>query len=158
MLSKKICMVGRFGVGKTSLVDRYVKNHFSEKYHTTVGVSISTKIVSEYIKLIIWDIAGFEQENHYIPYLRGTHGLIYVADSTNPESVSTLETIQKTNPHLSGLPSICFINKKDLAEERLWGTEQQNIIQSISKNSIWTSAKTGEDVEKGFILLSQLLK
>ncbi|WP_179952092.1 Rab family GTPase [Marinicella rhabdoformis] len=158
MLSKKICMVGRFGVGKTSLVDRYVKNHFSEKYHTTVGVSISTKIVSEHIKLIIWDIAGFEQENHYVPYLRGTHGIIYVADSTNPESVSTLATIQETNPQLSELPSICFINKKDLTDQRVWGSEQDSVIQTLTNNSIWTSAKTGEDVEKGFIILSQFLK
>ena len=158
MLSKKICMVGRFGVGKTSLVDRYVKNHFSEKYHTTVGVSISTKIVDEHIKLIIWDIAGFEQENHYVPYLRGTHGIIYVADSTNPESVITLNTIKESNPHISDLPSICFINKKDLVEERQWGDEQEQTINTLSQNSIWTSAKTGEDVEHGFILLSQQLK
>ena len=151
-------MVGRFGVGKTSLVDRYVKNHFSEKYHTTVGVSISTKIVDEHIKLIIWDIAGFEQENHYVPYLRGTHGIIYVADSTNPESVITLNTIKESNPHISDLPSICFINKKDLVEERQWGDEQEQTINTLSQNSIWTSAKTGEDVEHGFILLSQQLK
>ncbi len=157
MLSKKICMVGRFGVGKTSLVDRYVKNNFSEKYHTTVGVSISTKIVDEQIKLIIWDIAGFEQENHYVPYLRGTHGIIYVADSTNPESVSTLETIKESNPHISELPSICFINKKDLHEERQWGSEQELIAETLSPNRIWTSAKTGEDVEQGFILLAELL-
>ncbi len=158
MLSKKICMVGRFGVGKTSLVDRYVKNHFSEKYHTTVGVSISTKIVDEHIKLIIWDIAGFEQENHYVPYLRGTHGLIYVTDATNPSSVDTLLTIQKTNPQIADVPSICFINKKDLIEERQWQSQQDDHIKSISKQSIWTSAKTGEDVEKGFILLSQQFK
>lgn len=150
-------MVGRFGVGKTSLVDRYVKNHFAEKYHTTVGVSISTKIVDEHIKLIIWDIAGFEQKNHYTPYLRGTHGIIYVADSTSPESVNTLETIRTTNPSITDIPSVCFINKKDLTEQRNFTDQQQLIISSLSKHHIWTSAKTGEDVEKGFELLAHQL-
>lgn len=157
MQSKKICLVGRFGVGKTSLVDRYVKNHFSEKYLTTVGVSIATKIIDQHLKFIIWDIAGFEQRNHYQPYLRGSHGIIYVADSTQAESVSAITKIITDNPTIKDLPSICFINKKDLLEQRVWNEQMDQAIAAIGCPSIWTSAKTGEDVELGFSQLAGLL-
>lgn len=158
MLSKKICLVGRFGVGKTSLVDRYVKNHFSEKYHTTVGVSISTKVVDEWVKLIIWDIAGFEERNHYVPYLRGTHGLIYVADATAPESIDVLAHIKEANPSIHDLPSIGLINKSDLVTETKLDDLHLNTVKQITPQHLWTSAKTGENVEKAFFLLSESLK
>ena len=77
-IAKKVCLIGRFAVGKTSLVRQYIENQFSEKYKTTVGVRISTKTVDiddDSISMILWDIAGFEQEGHYKHYLRGTQGL-----------------------------------------------------------------------------------
>ena len=62
IIQKKICMIGDFSVGKTSLVGRFVRQSFSEKYLTTVGVKIDTKLVklteNQDVKLILWDIAG----------------------------------------------------------------------------------------------------
>lgn len=150
-------MIGRFAVGKTSLVDRFVKNHFSEKYQTTVGVGVSTKIMDETTKFIIWDIAGFEQENHYKPYLRGAHAIIYVVDATEPESIATLDIILQDSPELLDKPSICFINKSDLTDEIQWQDEFDLKLSKITSNSFWTSAKTGENVETGFIALSHQL-
>jgi small GTP-binding protein len=157
MISKKICLIGRFAVGKTSLVDRFVKNHFADKYQTTVGVAISTKIIDSASKLIIWDIAGFEQKNHYQPYLRGAHGIIYVVDATEPESVNTLEKIVADAPELSALPAVCFINKADLKDDIRWQAAQDQQVASLTPHSFWTSAKTGEQVETGFVTLSRLL-
>jgi small GTP-binding protein len=157
MISKKICLVGRFAVGKTSLVDRYVKNHFSEKYQTTVGVAISTKIMDERTKFVIWDIAGFEQENHYKPYLRGAHGIIFVVDATEPESLHTLNQILQDAPELKGIPSVCFINKADLVDDIIWQDDFTNSITALTNQHFWTSAKTGENVEAGFVALSQHL-
>jgi len=62
-VAKKICLIGRFAVGKTSLVKQFIEKQFGEKYKTTVGVSISTKkllVEDKEISLVIWDIAGFE--------------------------------------------------------------------------------------------------
>ncbi|MGJ8662270.1 MAG: Rab family GTPase [Marinicella sp.] len=157
MISKKICMIGRFAVGKTSLVDRYVKNHFSDKYQTTVGVSISTKIMDETTKFIIWDIAGFEQDNHYKPYLRGAHAIIYVVDATEPESLNTLQEILRDSPELKDLPAVCFINKADLVDDIVWNDDFNAQIATITAHSYWTSAKTGENVETGFMALSHHL-
>lgn len=150
-------MIGRFAVGKTSLVDRYVKNHFSEKYQTTVGVAISTKIMDETTKFVIWDIAGFEKENHYKPYLRGAHAIIFVVDATEPESLHTLSVILEDAPELKDLPSVCFINKADLVDEIVWQDEFTDKIADLTEHHFWTSAKTGDNVESGFIALSHLL-
>jgi len=151
-------MVGRFAVGKTSLVDRFVKNNFSEKYQTTVGVSIATKIIDESTKFIIWDIAGFEKENHYKPYLRGAHGIIYVVDATEPQSIQTLDLILADSPELQNIPAICFINKSDLTDEISWKQQFDEKLEKLVFKSYWTSAKTGENVETAFMALSHHLQ
>lgn len=68
MLQKKICMLGAFAVGKTSLVARCVHSTFSEKYHTTVGVKVDTKPLTyngQDLNLVLWDLAG-EDEFHQV--------------------------------------------------------------------------------------------
>ena len=88
---KKICLIGDFAVGKTSLVKRYVDQVFSEDYTTTVGVSIVTKEVQldrdSMVKLIIWDIAGADKlttVSH--AYLQGANGYVLVADGTRRQT------------------------------------------------------------------------
>jgi len=61
MVSKKVLLVGNFGVGKTSLIRRFVNNEFSEDYISTIGVRVSTKemnVNNQSLKLLIWDVAG----------------------------------------------------------------------------------------------------
>ena len=69
MIAKKVLLVGNFGVGKTSLIRRYVLNEFSEDYISTIGARVSTKIVkvnNQEIKFLIWDVAGVN-DNDKIP-------------------------------------------------------------------------------------------
>src|SRR6266550_2566922 len=91
-LQKKICMLGGFSVGKTSLVKRYVQSVFSESYLTTVGVKIDKKSVDlsgRTVNLILWDVAGEDDvASIRMSYVRGSSGYVLVADGTRP---STLE-------------------------------------------------------------------
>src|ERR1041385_1285654 len=91
-IQRKICMLGGFGVGKTSLVKRYVESIFSETYLTTVGVKIDKKTVDLsdlIVNLILWDVAGEDDISSLrMSYLRGSAGYVLVADGTRP---STLE-------------------------------------------------------------------
>ena len=79
-LTKKVCIIGDFAVGKTSTVARCVHNVFSDKYLTTVGVKIDTKEVvledsEKTVKMIIWDIAGTDRFSAVeFSYLRGSSG------------------------------------------------------------------------------------
>jgi len=159
-IAKKICLIGRFAVGKTSLVKQYIDNQFSEKYKTTVGVSISTKklqIDGIELSLVIWDIAGFEQENHYMNYLRGVHGLIWVVDGTEPESLSILDTISHSFPKITQIPSLCFINKYDLIDQWIITDKDVKRLEETFKIVLKTSAKTGVNVEEGFNQLADIL-
>ena len=90
-LQKKICMVGAFSVGKTSLVKRYVESVFSESYLTTVGVKIDKKTViaaDRTVNLILWDLAGEDDISSLrMSYLRGAAGYVLVADGTRPATL-----------------------------------------------------------------------
>ena len=86
MIQKKVCMVGTSGVGKTSLVAKFVHSMFSDKYLTTVGVKIDKKTVTvdgNEVMLMIWDLAGDDDyQRLQTSYLRGTSGYLLVADGT----------------------------------------------------------------------------
>jgi small GTP-binding protein len=159
-LAKKVCLIGRFAVGKTSLVKQYISKQFGDKYKTTVGVSISTKevLINDIeLSMVIWDIAGFEQDGHYAHYLRGVHGLIWVLDGTEPESFEILDIISESIPEIKQIPSICFINKHDLVDE--WRVNDEDIEKLKSHNYavLNSSAKTGENVDAGFNKLAELM-
>ena len=86
MIQKKICMLGGYAVGKTSLVSRYVSSMFSEKYMTTIGVKIDKKGVDtekDRVELVIWDIYGQDDfQKVRMSYLRGASGYLLVLDGT----------------------------------------------------------------------------
>src|SRR5262245_38905655 len=122
MIQKKICMVGAFAVGKTSLVARFVESIFSEKYHTTVGVKISKKALQvgdQEWHLILWDLAG---EDEFLQirtsYLRGSAGYLLVVDGTRRATLDTAVSIQQRNALAVGnVPFVVLFNKSDLEKE-----------------------------------------
>jgi len=82
MISKKVIITGSFGVGKTSLFNRFLYSKFDEKYLTTIGVKVDKKVINidgQDLNLLIWDIAGEISQNK-VPhsYFLGTSGVIYV--------------------------------------------------------------------------------
>ena len=96
-VSKKIVLIGHFGVGKTSLIRRFVENTFSEDYKVTIGVHISKKTINipagELISLIIWDLEGQDDIKKTRPsYLLGTNGFIYVFDLSRPATFENLNS------------------------------------------------------------------
>jgi len=155
MIQKKICMLGSFAVGKTSLVRRFVENMFSDKYMTTIGVKIEKKIINiqqQSLTLIIWDIAG-ENGFHQIQgtYLRGMSGYILVADKTRTSTIDTVINIQKTvGQAFHNVPSVLLINKMDLTGQ--WDIQESTIdkMQQEGWDIFRTSAKTGQNVEEAF--------
>ena len=163
MLQKKICLLGAFSVGKTSLVTRYVESIFGDKYHTTVGVKISKKqltVDDELVKLMIWDLAGQDDVTRLrTSYLRGTSGYIVVADGTRPFSLKTAVNMHKEAREQSGnLPFIVIINKadlKDLGEDSRWEVDQEQLtkLNAAGATILYTSAKTGDGVNEMFLSL-----
>jgi len=162
MIQKKICMLGSFAVGKTSLVRNFVEGIFSEKYLTTIGVKIDKKLMEVNgvtINLILWDIAGEDEFNKIqSSYLRGSSGYFIVIDKTRKDTLDAALQLQaKARQTLGDIPHILLANKWDLAGK--WDIGE-DIISELSQNGwdvIKTSAKTGYNVENAFKKLAQLV-
>ena len=155
MMQKKICLLGSFAVGKTSLARRFVHSVFSEQYHTTIGVKIDRKEVEidgQSVKLLIWDIHGDDEfQKVRASYLRGMSGYFLVADGTRPETMETIAMLHELASETVGdVPFILLINKADLVEE--WRIPKEELESLAAKG--WTirctSAKTGDHVEESF--------
>ena len=157
-------MVGDFAVGKTSVIERFVNNQFSEKYLTTVGVKIDTKEVvlakrDISVKLIIWDVAGAEEFGaKEFAYLRGASGLMFVADGTREQTLTSAQNMRKQITGQYGLqPAVLLLNKCDLAG--MWRIEDEKIeaLKSNFDEVYRTSAKTGDNVEIALTTLAGLV-
>ncbi|MEN9847919.1 MAG: hypothetical protein RL368_659 [Pseudomonadota bacterium] len=163
-LQKKICMIGDFAVGKTSLVGRFVRQSFSEKYLTTVGVKIDTKLIKlseeQEVKLILWDIAGNDAlTTTTTSYLRGAAGYILVVDGTRkPTWQSAIQLQAAVTAQTGDKPFACLLNKADLREQ--WEVTPNLVAPQVEQGwkLIESSAQTGMGVEEAFTWLAwQLL-
>ena len=159
MLKKKICLLGSFGVGKTSLVSRFVDSMFADKYHTTVGVKIDKKVLEvegQELTLMLWDMAGEEEGAPVkINQVRDASGYILVADGTRSRTLDVARSIkQRVEGEIGSRPFVLLINKVDLREA--W--EISEAAQADLANSGWTvietSAKSGQHVEEAFATLA----
>ncbi len=162
MIKKKICMLGAFAVGKTSLVQRYVHSLFSDKYHTTVGVKIDKKPVNingTPVDLILWDIYG-EDEFQAVrsSYLRGASGCLLVVDGTRRYTLDTAhDLLKRTQETVGNIPVVFVFNKFDLMDS--WEIEpiQLDALEKQGMVIVRTSAKEGSGVEKAFTTLVEMM-
>jgi small GTP-binding protein len=163
LIQKKICLLGEFAVGKTSLVRRYVEGTFDDTYLSTIGVKISRKILTRpnyQLNLFLWDLAGGEEfSGHDRNYLRGAAGALLVCDLTRPESLQILyeyaRQLKAINPQAS---MVVAANKSDLtADYRLDLSDLDALCETIHSQFLLTSAKTGENAERIIDLLADKL-
>lgn len=159
MIQKKVCMLGLFGVGKTSLVRRFVQQSFDEKYLTTLGVKVDHKQITlghATVNLLLWDVAGQEEENFATAnYFRGAHGAVVVYDLTRPDSAQAVQEYCERFQHIAPQAKLILVgNKCDLVE-----AGQASAFDFAQKPAahVLTSAKTGENVEQAFTKLAQML-
>jgi small GTP-binding protein len=156
MLKKKICMVGQFGVGKTSLVRRFVDSIFDERYLSTIGVKIDRKDVtigSATVTLMLWDLAGEDDLAQLkVSHLRGASGYILVADGCRATSLDkAIELQQRIADQLGPLPFVLVLNKSDLRDR--WEVGAAAIAEH-DWPTFEASAKAGSGVEEMFLALA----
>ena len=159
MLKKKVCMVGQFGVGKTSLVRRFVNSVFDERYLTTVGVKIDRKDVtvgSETVTLMLWDLAGEDDLAQLnVSHLRGASGYILVADGCRAASLSkAVELQERISSQMGPLPFVLVLNKSDLRDG--WEIKAA-AVSGYGWPTFETSAKAGSGIEEMFLALAGML-
>jgi small GTP-binding protein len=159
MLQKKVCMLGSFSVGKTSLVRRLVESIFSEQYHTTIGVKVDKKIVraeGRDVTLVLWDIHGEDAfQKVQISYLRGMSGYLLVADGTRRQTLEdALALATRVTETMGKIPAVLVLNKRDLIAQWEIEPDRETRLAADGWSVFRSSAKTGESVEQVFSQLT----
>jgi small GTP-binding protein len=162
MFKGKICLLGSFGVGKTSLVARFILWEFTDKYHTTVGVKVDKKVMpvnGEEVTLVIWDMAGEEDSAPVkLNQLRDAVGYLLVIDGTRSGTLEVACDIQRrVETEIGKRPFLALINKSDLREDWEIPDSAWEDLAAKGWRLLETSAKTGEHVEEAFLTLASLL-
>ncbi len=161
-MKKKVCMLGTFAVGKTSLVRRFVKGVFSDKYLTTMGAKVDKKTVEledKTVDLLLWDLNGEDRfQELSMDYVQGTAGYLLVIDSTRRASFEAGNHLrQKVENEIGSVPFVVVFNKSDLDQK--WENQDRD-VQQLRDNG-WTvmetSAKTGTGVEEVFTTLTKMI-
>ncbi|MEM6640424.1 MAG: GTP-binding protein [Pseudomonadota bacterium] len=164
MSTRKVCVIGDFGVGKTSTVARVVHNVFSEKYLTTVGVKIDTYVHAPADapaqKLVIWDIAGADRfGSAEMNYLRGAHGYVVVIDGTRPDTVAAAQQLLADAARRYGeVPFVTLVNKNDLTAEWQLSDDELDALSGSGHAVFKTSALSGSGVADALAHLCERMR
>lgn len=161
-VQSKVVLLGTPGVGKTSLVRRYVQSVFDDKYLSTIGVKVDKKSVTaggRGLSLMIWDVAGPEFP-FAIPtsYIRGAAGCLLVIDGTRPETIEGgLDILHQIHREIGSLPFVVALNKSDLIAE--WRIQESDLtaFKNLGCQIVPTSAKSGSGVEDAFQKLAEVI-
>ena len=171
-IRKKICLLGESGVGKTSLIRRFVYNSFGDKYLPTMGTKVSQKkmyvpinnekgkSVTTPIILAIWDVIG-QQDFHslVLKYFKNSNGGLMVVDGTRPETITfTRNWIESFFSIAGEVPIFILINKSDLFNIDTFDLKPfEELSSEFDTSYFFTSAKSGANVETGFTHLAESL-
>jgi len=165
MKTYKIVVLGDFGVGKTSLIRRYVLDDFSEEYRATIGVhlykhkdTLATARPPVAVSLVVWDIEGAPlPDDRTRGYLVGASGAIVVGDLTRADPFSAMwEAADMFEDALPGRP-ICFaLNKSDVAAVEHPETVKR-MVRRYDCSVFRTSALTGDSVSPMFHALARAI-
>ena len=165
---KKVLILGDGAVGKTSLIRRYVVDAFSDEYITTIGTKTTKKDIAvevggqaSNVSLLIWDVLGQRgysevQTNAF----QGAKGVLLVYDVSRPETRGSLVDywIPRVWSVVGHLPMVVFANKADLAARPAAEEAQLRMMTELYEcEGFLTSAKSGHNVEAGFLALGRAL-
>ena len=163
MTQRKVCMLGSFAVGKTSLVQRYLRGVYTERPPATVGVKIDRAVVdidAGAVSLIVWDIHGDDEfQRIHTSYLRGARGHMLVADATRPETFGATGKLREmADAVCPGAVFVLALNKSDAVEELGIPEGALRELEAGGLPVFRTSAKSGEGVADAFAALARAVK
>ena len=156
MLKKKICLLGSYGVGKTSLVARFVHSMFADKYHTTVGVKIDKKVLEvegQELTLMLWDMAGEEDGAPVkLNQVKDTSGYLLVADGTEAKLLMWPDPSSSASKPKSGRALFwCWSTRPICAKPGRSPRATWAELADAGWTILETSAKSGQHVEEAFV-------
>lgn len=148
--SLKICLLGTFAVGKTSLVRRRVEGIFDENYETTVGVRVDPVRIGD-LRTVFWDLPAEDRFQSMSPsHLRGTRGLMLIADVTRGATVeAALHLATRAQRIIGSVPALMVLNKSDRSSRDV-NLAALDEVQARGIEIVETSARTARGVNEAF--------
>ncbi len=165
-IKRKALLLGDGGVGKTSLIRRFVVDKFSDDYIVTIGTKITKKDLridvgfkTVDISLMIWDVLGQKgYRGIQASSFDGARGVLLVFDVSRPETRESLATywLPRLAAVAGDIPSVLVANKIDLLDDRDAALrEAEEFGADVGAPAFVSSAKTGENVEAAFLSLGR---
>jgi small GTP-binding protein len=167
-VKRKIVLIGDWGVGKTSLIKKYVFDQFDDDYITTLGTKVTKKRIKYKISeekvidmnLMIWDVMG-QKDFSKIQKMsfKNANGALIVCDVTRNETLESIYTWRSDLFEVTGeIPLVILANKSDLIDEAKFSDKELSEVTSkLNVPHFFTSAKTGENVNNAFITIGKKL-
>jgi len=162
LILKKVCMLGDFAVGKTSLVRRFVHESFDDRYLSSIGVKVSRKEVTLRedfgISLLVWDLAGGEEfTGLQTNYLRGAAGALLVCDLTRADTLPSIEKYAERLRDVTPQAVVIVVGNKDdlIGQVEVESEQLTALAKKIDAKFLITSAKSGAGVEDSFHTLAK---
>jgi len=162
LFAYKIVVIGDFGVGKTSLIRRFVDNSFSEDYLSSIGVTMSRKqLVTQNgteSTMMIWDTEGqTEHKSIFKHYLNGAKAFIIVADLSRDATIKSIEShVELCQEVVPNIPICIALNKSDI-ESACYSIDALKKLAPNILNIYKTSAKLGDTINEIFIDINQVV-
>ena len=164
----KICLVGEGAVGKTCLIRRFIHDQFDDRYISTLGAKVSKKEITVQgaggpvdVDMTIWDIMGEKGFRELLKeaYFHGAQGVLAVCDLTRKETLTDLDEWVAAVVKVTGKVPIEFLaNKADLTDEATFTRDElEAAAKPHDAPCLFTSAKTGENVENAFAELAKMI-
>ena len=157
VISKKLMLLGEIGVGKTSLIRRFVLNEFNFDYRPTMGVDIYRQRVTglgpagnQTVELVIWDIDGnYGQSIFRHVYSKGTAGALIVGDLSRAPTIEQMARLADDFAEaMPGRYSALVLNKADLL--RPDELVVPSVFADLEQPPVFTSALNGAGVQDVF--------
>jgi len=164
----KICLVGEGAVGKTCLIRRFIQDQFDDRYISTLGAKVSKKELKvngpnggSDVDMTIWDIMGEKGFRELLKeaYFHGAQGVLAVCDVTRKQTLDDLDEWVAAVLKVTGSVPIAYLaNKADLKDQMdVTEADIRRAAESHRAPYLYTSAKTGQNVEEAFAKLADLI-